>query len=324
MKRRHPREWEVWSDEFARLYDDTNDLKRVMRAFTNADGYLVLSWTAIDNELKRKVAINGKAPQFNQKSQISRWSPSPDEYRPFRTTVWDIPIRGTWGVHQSTYRGNWAPQVPRAVIEMYSKVGDVVLDPFAGGGTTLIEAWTLGRHAIGYDIAETALAMSHARLEELRQKAGVETLFGLPDVKVEVRKGDARTLAGVKASSIDLICTHPPYGNALTYTHNNSRDLSLIEDPDEFLVQLQVAGERFFKVLKAQGYCAILVGDLRREGVLYTFGIETVRRFQQIGFRLNDIIIKTQSKDRSTEFYFKSDQLRLRLAHEYLLIFVKP
>lgn len=324
MKRRHPRKWEAWSDEFVRLYNETNDLKRVMRAFTNAEGYLVLSWTVVDNELKRKVAVDGRAPQFNKKPHIPRWSPTPEEYKPFRTTVWNIPIRGTWGVHQSTYRGNWAPQVPRALIEMYSKAGDVVLDPFVGGGTTLIEALTLGRHVIGYDVSETALAMSRARLEELRQKAGIETLFGLPDVKVEVRKGDARKLIGIKPSSIDFICTHPPYGNALTYTHNNSNDISRIKDAKEFLAELQVAGKRFFEVLKPKACCAILIGDLRRDGVLYPFGFETARRFQRIGFRLNDIIIKTQSNDRSTEFYFKSDQLRLLLAHEYLLNFVKP
>ena len=47
--------------------------------------------------------------------------------------MWDIPIRGSWGVHQNNYRGNWVPQVPRAFIERYSKPGDTVLDPFVGG-----------------------------------------------------------------------------------------------------------------------------------------------------------------------------------------------
>src|SRR5262249_566 len=153
--------------EFVKLYNKTNDLKQVMRAFTNREGQLVLSWSVIDREIRRKKTKHGSALSYNPKEQITAWEPSPGEYQKFRTTVWDIPRRGTWGVHQPTYRGNWAPQVPRALMELYTRQGDLVLDPFMGGGTTLIEAWSLGRHAIGYDISEMAVAMTRARLSEM-------------------------------------------------------------------------------------------------------------------------------------------------------------
>ncbi len=35
LRRHHPNEWEDWTAEFVNLYNETNDLKRVMRAFTN-------------------------------------------------------------------------------------------------------------------------------------------------------------------------------------------------------------------------------------------------------------------------------------------------
>src|SRR5690242_11391333 len=60
LKKKHPDVWEEWSDEFVRLFNETNDLKRVMRAFANADGTPILSWTTIDSEIQRKVALNGK------------------------------------------------------------------------------------------------------------------------------------------------------------------------------------------------------------------------------------------------------------------------
>lgn len=323
LKRKHPAEWERWSDEFVRLYNETNDLKKVMRVFTNSEGTLILSWTVIDQEIQRKTALSGVPPQFNPKPKIHRWHPTSEEYQRFRTTVWDIPNRGTWGVHQSTYRGNWAPQVPRALIETFSKPGDLILDPFLGGGTTLIEAWSLGRHATGFDVSETALSLTRARLAELEQKAGRESLFGLPDVRIEAVKGDARKLPKVKTSSVDFICTHPPYGDALSYSHNNPQDLSLIKSPEEFLGQLEIAARRFYEVLKPEGFCAIVIGDLRRNGALYPFGFETLNRFQKSGFVVCDIIIKTQSKDRSTEFYFNHEPFRFRIAHEYLLVFRK-
>jgi hypothetical protein len=71
-------------------------------------------------------------------------------------------------------------------------------------------------------------------------------------------------------------------------------------------------------------YCALLIGDVRRDGKLHTFGFETVKRFTSLGFEVEDVIIKTQNQDRSTEFYFKSLPVRFRLNHEYLLVFRKP
>src|ERR1700683_1507576 len=64
LKKKHPKEGNAWSDEFVRLYNERNDLKRVMRGFTNAEGQLILSWSVIDNEIKRKTAVNGTPPIF--------------------------------------------------------------------------------------------------------------------------------------------------------------------------------------------------------------------------------------------------------------------
>ncbi len=323
LKRKHPEEWENWSDEFVRLFNETNDLKHVMRKFTNSEGTPILSWTSIDSELQRKVAASGTSLQFNRKQRIANWDPSPAEYSRFRTTVWDIPIRGTWSVHQPTYRGNWAPQVPRAIIEHYSKPGDVVLDAFVGGGTTLIEAWLLGRNAIGFDISTNALAMTRSRLDELKSRAKRESIYGLPDVSVRVTCGDARTLPRIKPQSIDLVCTHPPYGSALTYTHDDPKDLSQLTDPEHFLNAFAIVARKFYEVLKPGGYCAFVIGDTRQRNQLVPLGFRSFSLFSSLGFELQDIVVKTQSKDRSTEFYFNTDSFRLRLAHEYLFVFRK-
>jgi SAM-dependent methyltransferase len=310
--------------EFLRLYNATNDLKRVMRAFSNSEGQPILSWSVIDQEIKKLVELDRSKPVFLQKEVVPYWEPRKEEYQKFSTTVWDVPRRGSWGVHQPTYRGNWAPQIPRALLEHYSNPGDLVLDPFVGGGTTLIESWVLGRPAIGYDVSQFALDLATARLNELDKVANRESLFGLPNVRVEIRKGDARTLEGIEKETIDFICTHPPYGDALEYTHSEEADLSQISDPALFMDALENAGRRFFEVLKPRSYCALLIGDLRRERRLHTLGFETAARFRSIGFDIEDVVIKTQNQDRSTEFYYRASPVRLRLSHEYLLILQKP
>jgi len=67
-------------------------------------------------------------------------------YQAEYTTVWSFPERGAWATHNPQYRGNFAPQIARNVIEMYSEKGDDILDPMVGGGTTLIEARLLCRN----------------------------------------------------------------------------------------------------------------------------------------------------------------------------------
>src|SRR5882724_1150516 len=54
------------------------------------------------------------------------------------------------------YPARFSPTFARATIETFTHPGDLVLDPHAGGGTSLVEALALGRHAIGVDISALA------------------------------------------------------------------------------------------------------------------------------------------------------------------------
>lgn len=54
------------------------------------------------------------------------------------------------------YPARFSPEFARAAIDMFTQPGDVVLDPFMGSGTTLVEAFITGRHAIGTDISSLA------------------------------------------------------------------------------------------------------------------------------------------------------------------------
>ncbi len=78
------------------------------------------------------------------------------------------------------YPARFSPTLVRAAIEAFTRPGDMVLDPFVGGGTTLVEALAAGRHAVGTDISELAAFVSevktnvytNAELNALRQWAG--------------------------------------------------------------------------------------------------------------------------------------------------------
>ena len=67
----------------------------------------------------------------------------------------------THGLHP--YPAKFIPQIPNALIQELSSVGDVVGDIFCGSGTTLVEALTLKRHAVGIDANPLACLISRAK-----------------------------------------------------------------------------------------------------------------------------------------------------------------
>ena len=54
-------------------------------------------------------------------------------------SLWLISERDKTGKHKNIYHGNFIPQIPNQLIRRYTKEQDVVLEPFAGSGTTLFE-----------------------------------------------------------------------------------------------------------------------------------------------------------------------------------------
>ncbi|MDR0666956.1 MAG: site-specific DNA-methyltransferase [Campylobacteraceae bacterium] len=67
-------------------------------------------------------------------------------------SLWLINKRDKNGKHKNIYHGNFIPQIPNQLIRRYTKINEVVLEPFMGGGTTLFECEKLHRKYIGFDI----------------------------------------------------------------------------------------------------------------------------------------------------------------------------
>lgn len=244
--------------------------------------------------------------------KIKKWEP--DDFELEMTTHWSFPKRGDWATHDAKWRGNWSPYIPRNILLRYSQEGDTVLDQFAGGGTTLVEAKLLKRNIIGVDVNDIAL-------ERCREK----TDFPWEDGgKVYIKKGDARELKFIPNEHIDLICTHPPYANIIQYSEDIDADLSHCKIP-EFLEEMQKVAAESYRVLKKDKFCAILMGDTRIKGHVQTMSFEVMKVFEAEGFKLKEIIIKEQHNCRATG-YWKTNSVKynfLLLAHEYLFVFRK-
>ncbi|MCS6835932.1 MAG: site-specific DNA-methyltransferase [Anaerolineae bacterium] len=90
-----------------------------------------------------------------------------DEFMAWTNGLW------TFNGESKKRVGHPAPfprELPRRCIRLFSYVGDVILDPFMGSGTTLLEAWDNKRTGIGFDIAQEYCELAQKRLESLWQQ----------------------------------------------------------------------------------------------------------------------------------------------------------
>lgn len=59
------------------------------------------------------------------------------------------------------------PEIPRRLIKLYSYKTDLVLDPFMGAGTTLIQAKKMGRNSIGYELRDEVAEYAREQLSDV-------------------------------------------------------------------------------------------------------------------------------------------------------------
>lgn len=232
------------------------------------------------------------------------------------TTVWSFPKRGNWATRRSDYRGNWSPQVVRNLVLRYSNESDTVLDPMVGGGTTLIECKLTGRKGVGIDINPQAIKITQGRLN-----------FDYPGSRPQkCFLGDARNLDSLEDNSVDLVIIHPPYADIIKYSEGRIKeDLSNVHSIDLFCDEIEKVAEECFRVLRPDKFCAILIGDTRRNKFYIPLAYRVMERFLKAGFVLKEDIIKLQHNCRATGFWVKKSKLYnfLLIMHEHIFVFHK-
>ncbi len=241
----------------------------------------------------------------------------PENFELECSTVWSFPRRGKWATHKSDWRGNWSPEVVRNLILRYSKEKEHLLDCMIGGGTTAIEAKILDRHITCTDINEEATNRTQNSLDfEIETKA-----------RQRIKLCDARKLDFIKNEEIDFILTHPPYADIIKYSDGQIKeDLSNIHSIDNFADEMEKVAKELYRVLKKGKYCAILIGDTRRQKMYQPMAYKVMDKFLKQGFELKEDIIKQQHNCKATGFWVNKSKEHnfLLIMHEHLFVFVKP
>jgi DNA modification methylase len=133
-----------------------------------------------------------------------------------------------------------------AVIQEYTKPGDVVLDPFAGYGTTPRVAVQMGRRAVAVELLDQ-------RASFIRQRLG-----GAADVIT----GDARQLRSLVTGPVDLCLTSPPYMTATGHPQNPLTGYATSDgDYHAYLAELAAVFGDVAGLLRPGGYAVLNVAN---------------------------------------------------------------
>ncbi len=153
---------------------------------------------------------------------------------------------------------------------------------------------------------------------------------GAGEPSIRLYQGDARNLDAVPDASVGLVATHPPYANIIRYTkgadERNPNDLSNVRSIAEYAEQMRRVAEEAHRVLKPGHYCAILMGDTRRNKHYLTIAFRVMQAFLEAGFILKEDIIKAQWNTQTEGLWANLSRTKnfLLIMHEHLFIFRKP
>ncbi len=181
-------------------------------------------------------------------------------------------------------------------IEFFTKRGQVVFDPLAGTGSTLVAALRAGRQAYGIELNPRYVQLAQQWIDEEISQLPPH----LPVPSVRLFQGDAlkapEILSRFSIPPIDYLLTSPPYWNMLhapgfetqkerrnspekdVVYSNDPADLGNIDEYEVFLDRLCQLFANLKPFLRPNAYLTIIVKNVKKKGQIYPLAWDLGKR----------------------------------------------
>jgi DNA modification methylase len=279
-----------------------------------------------------------------------------EEWLYFTKSVWGTAYPSELGHSVRKQHGaNKPPRLMAKLIEFFTTSGELVLDPFAGvGGTLLGAAIARGpRRAIGIEIEARWVQVYESLVRDLAadrdgrgplladigaaDPCGVRT-FDASGLSMIL--GDAlAVLPDLEPDSVDFVATDPPYnvqlpitmaGGKLAETHANRRtdyamitehegDLANSADYATYLDRMETVFGLLARVLRPQHYAAVIVRDAYQQGRYIFTGSDLAERARRAGFTVKGDVIWYQAGTRLRPYGYPRSYVP-NIAHQHILV----
>jgi DNA modification methylase len=285
---------------------------------------------------------------------------SGEEWLYFTKSVWTTAYPSELGHDlRKAHGANKPPRLMARLIEFFTRSGELVLDPFAGvGGTLLGAAIARGpRRAIGIELDERWARVFEATVTSLRAERGGDGPKladlgpndpggerGFDPSGLELRLGDARDLLSVlPADSIDFVATDPPYnvqlpmtmaGGRLAEAHANRRtdyamvstlagDLANLPDYAAYLDAMGDVLADVRRVLRPGRYAVLIVRDAYQGGRYLFTASDLAARADAAGLVPKGDIAWYQAGTRLRPYGYPRSFVP-NIAHQHIVVLRKP
>jgi DNA modification methylase len=259
---------------------------------------------------------------------------------------------------RKAHGANKPPRLMARLIEFFSRTGDLVLDPFAGVGGTLLGAaiargprrglgieldprWAAVYRRVVHDLAAERDGLGPALADLGAADPGGLRRFDPGGLELVV--GDAlAVLPTLAEGSVDLVATDPPYnlqlpmtmaGGILSEAHANrrtdyamitdsARDLANAPDYPAFLERMGDAFRELHRVLRDGRYAVVIVRDAYQDGRYLFTGSDLAERAARVGFAPKGDLIWYQAGSRLRPYGYPHAFVP-NIVHQHILVLRK-
>lgn len=263
---------------------------------------------------------------------------------------WTLSSRSVWNDLSSARKSQhlqhgatYPEKLCDRVIAMYSREGDVVLDPFLGTGTTVMSAMKNNRQAVGIELTTKYFEIASAQIEQCKGLfCSHEPMLLNGDCELEIQK--------LRDNSVQLTLTSPPYADLIhkvvedrklrhkksKFVEENNATTNVYSDSEldlgnmaveEYTKKVEKIMHHLFNKIKPGGYNVWVVKDFRdtRNKIPYVnLHGKIIECGERAGFLHHDLIIWDQNEQRSLVLLGYPSVFYVNQNHSYLVVLRKP